>query len=157
MKQQYLLLLAILGFLITTDQLTKNLSQHYTVSEEPIQIVGDLLKIYPVKNKGLIYNLFSRTPASIQDSIYIGIPMLALILIVLIFLKLKNNEKMATLALTFILSGAASNILDRLQYGAVIDFIQVYSFSFNLADLYLFIGILLMTYSTFKNTKTQTA
>jgi signal peptidase II len=157
MKQQYLILLSILGFLITTDQLSKNLSQHYTVSDEPITIIGNVLKIYPVKNKGLIYNLFARTPASIQDSIYIGIPMLALILIVLIFLKLKNDEKMATLALTFILGGAAGNILDRLQFGAVIDFIQVFGFSFNLADIYLFVGILLMTISTLKNSKPQTA
>jgi signal peptidase II len=83
--------------------------------------------------------------------------MLALILIVLIFLKLKNDEKMATLALTFILGGAAGNILDRLQFGAVIDFIQVFGFSFNLADIYLFVGILLMTISTLKNSKPQTA
>ena len=55
----------------------------------------------------------------------------------------KNSNQQ--LALVFILSGAVSNIFDRLQYGCVIDFIDLRIWPvFNLADIYITIGMVII-------------
>lgn len=53
-----------------------------------------------------------------------------------------------------ILSGAISNIIDRLNFGCVIDFIDLKFWPiFNLADIYITIGVMLILLSIFKNNK----
>lgn len=80
----------------------------------------------------------------------------AAILIVVYFLLKFYREKNAFLifTLTLILAGAFSNLLDRLYFGYVIDFIDVPFFSvFNLADVYITVGVALILLSQFKKQK----
>lgn len=81
----------------------------------------------------------------------------AAILIVVYFLLKFYREKNAFLifTLTLILAGAFSNLLDRLYFGYVIDFIDVPFFSvFNLADVYITVGVGLLLISQFKSKST---
>jgi signal peptidase II len=67
------------------------------------------------------------------------------ILTILIFLLIKSYQKknfFLILALTLILTGALSNLIDRLIYGGVIDFINLFSYStFNIADCLIIAGV----------------
>lgn len=67
------------------------------------------------------------------------------ILLILIFLLIKNYLRrnfFLILILTLILTGAFSNLADRLIYGGVIDFINFSSFSiFNIADCLIIVGV----------------
>ncbi|MFA5994125.1 MAG: signal peptidase II [Parcubacteria group bacterium] len=63
-----------------------------------------------------------------------------------------GKEKANLLGLTFILSGAISNALDRLSLGCVIDFINLKIWPvFNLADVFIFFGAIILLSTTFKN------
>lgn len=60
---------------------------------------------------------------------------------------LKSN-----LALIIILSGALSNIVDRLMLGCVIDFIKIPFWPyFNLADLFITLGVIILIVKTLRN------
>jgi signal peptidase II len=64
----------------------------------------------------------------------------------------KKKSFATTLGLTFILSGAISNVLDRLFLGCVIDFINLQVWPlFNLADAFIFFGAIIILSATVKN------
>lgn len=78
-----------------------------------------------------------------------------LILLLFILIKgLRRNNYCFTLGIGLLIIGGASNLFDRLYYGGVIDFISL-SFwpfsSFNLADILIFFGLLLLSVSINKN------
>jgi signal peptidase II len=69
--------------------------------------------------------------------------------------KDKDNEY---IALSFILAGALGNLYDRLFLGYVIDFIEIHYGNFywpifNIADISISIGVILLLYTTFINRK----
>lgn len=70
--------------------------------------------------------------------------------------RLKNDETLLAIALSLILGGAIGNIIDRVFYGYVIDFLDVYYQQyhwpvFNIADSAICIGAALMLYESFLN------
>ena len=75
-------------------------------------------------------------------------------MILLIFIKLQNEQMLTSVALSSILAGAVANLVDRIVYGYVIDFIElqwngnVFLPLFNLADLSILSGVFLMFIST---------
>ena len=89
-----------------------------------------------------------------QEVFVIGIPIFALILIVLIFIKLNDGQMLTSLVLTSILGGAVGNLIDRIQYGYVVDFVDLHfgeSFHFppfNIADCSILVGVAIMSYTT---------
>jgi signal peptidase II len=64
----------------------------------------------------------------------------------------KEKNIFSRLALLLIISGAISNMVDRISYGCVIDFIDLKFWPvFNLADTYITLGIILLAFGIFKN------
>lgn len=68
--------------------------------------------------------------------------------------RLKNNETLLAIALSLVLGGAIGNLIDRLIYGYVIDFLDVYYQTwhwptFNVADMAISLGVFLMLLESF--------
>lgn len=99
------------------------------------QILKNLLP-YKIKNYGAAFNLLEN-----YSIFLILISFLALVLFVYLFFKTKYNE----LAFALLISGTISNLIDRLFWGYVIDYIPFFGlFTFNLADLANTIGVILL-------------
>ena len=76
--------------------------------------------------------------------------------------RLKENETLIAVALSLILGGAIGNLIDRLAYGYVIDFLDVYYETwhwpaFNIADSAITVGVVLMLIDSFKPKLEETA
>jgi len=99
-------------------------------------------------NKNISFSLV--IPQSILPTL------LALIIFALLFILFKFQPKLSVLekiSLIFILSGAISNILDRLLFGCVIDFINLGFWpSFNLADAFISSGAIILIIQTLTHT-----
>ena len=70
--------------------------------------------------------------------------------------KLKPTEKLEAISLSLILGGAIGNVIDRISYGYVIDFIDLYIGHnhwpvFNIADSAICIGAILLVADSFKS------
>ena len=70
--------------------------------------------------------------------------------------RLKNYETLLAIALSLVLGGAIGNLIDRLAYGYVIDFLDVYYKqwhwpAFNIADSAIVLGVVLMVLESFQN------
>lgn len=77
-------------------------------------------------------------------------------LVLAAFLALIIFNRKKTLPLYLILIGGASNLIDRLFFGGVIDYVKIWLFPvFNLADVVITIGVLLITIPNIKNICTR--
>ncbi|MDB9799471.1 signal peptidase II [Pelagibacteraceae bacterium] len=147
------LVLAFLAFGI--DRITKIKILNITKDENYI-FINNYLNFDLVWNTGIGFGLFSFN----ADIAYHLISTLIFcVLILLIFLLLKAN-KLQKWYFSIILGGAIGNFYDRIAYFAVPDFIDLHYdnfhwFTFNVADIFITIGILLILVSEFKDDKNE--
>ena len=145
-NQKKLNLLSLSIFIVIIDQFSK----YIIFYNYNLYVNKDLFffKIDFVKNYGAAFNLFSGSR--------IFLSLISVILsIILIYLILRKNSTsfINYLSYSFILGGAIGNGLDRLLRGYVIDFINLNLINFpvfNIADISINIGFILLLYSFFK-------
>ncbi len=129
----------ILGIgLLIIDILSKYLAKTYEIN---MCLISDLLCLRYTQNFGISFGMFSNI-----DIITIIIPIVIILCIGYWFIK--SNKLITNIALILILVGAGSNLIDRIFYGYVIDFIDINFFVCNISDICIFIGacVLLFTY-----------
>lgn len=122
-------LLLLIGVLILSDQLIKNAILRYNVNV----IVNQNLQIIPSLNKQAAGSI------PIPQSIII-IASLAVIALLIRWLVNPRQPVRPRLALSLIIAGGLSNLIDRIFYGATIDFFAIYALQINLADIYIAFG-----------------
>ena len=129
------------------DQVSKFLisSQlHYGAKRE---VIEGFFYLTHVRNPGAAFGLFATAPEAIRLSYFIGVALVAIGIIISFFVKLAPGDRMSALALGFILGGAIGNLIDRVVYREVVDFLhfrlwQNYSWpDFNFADSFIVIGV----------------
>ena len=145
-KKTAIILFVLAVFLLLIDRFLKilALNQVYEYS-----LIGDILKFNFAKNYFIAFSL--PLGGSILIAIIVAIIMF---LLVYIFRLAKKKEFIHVSLLTNVLFGAISNLVDRLQYGYVIDYIDLKYFTvFNVADMMIVGGVLLLLLSSYKNEK----
>lgn len=137
-----LILLACVGF----DQGTKALAGEYLAGAPPISLLGDTVRLQYSENPGAMLGLGSRLPDAVRLWAFIVIIMVLTVLLLLI-LRDENAGYGPAVALSFVLGGGVSNLLDRLfNQGAVVDFMNVGLANirtgiFNVADVAILGGV----------------
>ena len=135
----------IVVLLLLIDQLSKQAMRNLAngVIGYSMKIFGDFFRLTYVENHGGIFGVF-------QGHIK-AFTIVSLILIAYIyFTELKNFHKYSNLTkvgVLFIIAGAAGNMFDRLFRSYVIDMIDfrtIWQFVFNIADMYIHIGVYLV-------------
>lgn len=159
MKQKYLILFSLSGLVLCLDQLTKFLVHSRIPLNQKSELIPGFIDLVHAQNNGFAFGLLQKAPSALQNIFFVAVPVFALILIILIFIKLRDDQMMSSVALTSILGGAIGNLIDRLQYGYVIDFLKIHwkgtlsIGAFNVADLSIIAGVLLMFINTLKQEK----
>ena len=138
--------------LIFADILSKYFVKNNLVLNQSIEI-NDFLYFVYIQNFGVSFGLFA---GSIPYYLLIIIGLLIVILIIYLMYLSKNALEKS--AYFIIIIGALSNILDRLINTFVVDFILLryesfYWPAFNLADIYITIGIIMLIISFLNNKK----
>ena len=116
--------------------------------------INSFFSLFLVWNKGIGFGLFSFD----KSSIYNGISLIILIInIIIVYLIYKENAP-KTYFLAIILGGSFGNLFDRYHYTAVPDFIDLnyngyHWFIFNVADIFITIGIICLILVEFLNYK----
>ncbi|MDI6744320.1 MAG: signal peptidase II [Thermodesulfovibrionales bacterium] len=142
MKKTYL---ALILLTIISDQITKYLTDKLINPLESIEVLP-FLHLVNVRNKGAAFGMFK----SFGNEGFIIISLLAIIVIGYMFVRWREDK----LGLSLILAGAIGNLIDRLFYGSVRDFVDVFAGrfhwpAFNIADSALTIGIGIIFISLF--------
>lgn len=137
--------LAIL--LILLDQLSKIFVAN-TIEFESAIIVNEFFSWHHVRNYGAAFS-FLADQSGWQKYFFSIFSFVASVVLIVWMKKTAINEKYKLLSLSFILAGAVGNLIDRVVHGFVIDFIDLHYQSFywpvfNVADIFISIGVLLL-------------
>tara|TARA_B100001093_G_scaffold283377_1_gene270725 strand:- start:6570 stop:7067 length:498 start_codon:yes stop_codon:yes gene_type:complete len=137
--------LIIILTLFFADRITKNLIINNQEFLSRSVYINDFLNFELVWNTGIGFGLFSLEANLLYHFITLLIFTIIMILIYLIYLNRINNK----FFFSMIIGGGLGNIYDRLIYHAVPDFIdlhfnQYHWFTFNLADIFITVGIIVI-------------
>lgn len=127
------------------DQVTKNIVKDSIPHGEVITVIPGFFNIIHTENSGIAFSLFAGASSSWKMVLLIAISMALLIAVVIVTWKSREMNWTTGVALALILGGASSNLLDRIRFGQVVDFLDVYYRSyhwptFNLADSAIVVG-----------------
>ena len=149
----FILVLTIFGL----DRITKN----FVISQSKSNLSYDLflsnyLNISLMWNEGIAFGLFAFD----ESFFYNFITILIIMVIIIVFFMILKNKGYKKYSLILILGGALGNLYDRIFFGAVPDFIDFHIgdfhwFVFNVADIFISIGVIIMILSEFIVTKTS--
>ena len=148
--QKYKLICVLIVIIIFfLDRISKIKIINHQVDNESIYI-NDFINLDLVWNTGIGFGLFSSNSTVIYNSIT---TLIGIILIIIVFMIIKSNL-LEKILYSIILGGALGNIYDRIAYFAVPDFIDIHYqrfhwFTFNIADIFITIGIFLLIIKEF--------
>lgn len=120
------------------DQLTKV----YAVKnfQDPISVIGEFFTFRLSGNTGIAFGIELPTTGIIVLTI-----ILLLLVIYLLQKELNLKKNLTIISSALIIGGGLSNLIDRFTYGSVVDFISIWKWPiFNLADIYITVGVLLI-------------
>ena len=129
--------------IVALDQFTKALIMRSMVPGQSIPLVQDVFHLTYVLNPGAAFGILSN------QRMFLLITGAVLILATAYFYPLlKKSDGFLRLGATAILSGAVANLIDRVQTGYVVDFIDFRIWPvFNVADIAIVVGMGLMIYA----------
>ena len=136
----FLLFLAFL--IVAADQLVKFVMLKVLVYGSPVVIIKEFFSLTLVFNTGAAFGILRG-----WRSLFIFLPILTVVLIIILFFKSRNKKKLVV-SLALILGGTIGNLVDRIRYGCVVDFLDLYFQkwhwpAFNIADICICLGVLL--------------
>lgn len=138
----------IIVFIIFIDQISKYTAIKYLKSSRPYVIIENFLQFNYVENKGAAFGILEN-----KRTFFIIITIFIIIFLSFYLLKYHNNISMLTkLSFAMLIGGATGNLIDRVRFGYVVDFISFrfknsYSFPvFNIADSFIVISTFLIVF-----------
>ena len=141
-KKKSIIILLIISFIFIFDQISKILIvKHFEISNQAI-ILTDFLSLDLIRNDGIAFGLLGFENTSIYNLITI---IISLIIIYVLYLIKTSNAIMAYF-FAMITGGALGNLIDRILYKSVPDFIDFHYndfhwFIFNVADIFISVGV----------------
>jgi len=147
------LIIFILGaaVIVALDQITKAAIVEKFSLHESHSVIDGLFNIVYVMNPGAAFGFLADASELFRRIFFTGITVTVILLIIYYIVKSKLQNTLYLISLTLIFSGAVGNLIDRIRYGAVVDFLDVYIGTahwpaFNVADSSISIGAVLMIY-----------
>ena len=150
-SNKFYLNLTVIFSIFILDRLTKIYVIYLDKLNSGSEIFSSkFLNIYLIWNEGIAFGLFSFD----EKNLYNYLTILILIIVIFVLFWIIKSKGIQKYALLMIFGGAIGNLFDRIVYRAVPDFIDVHInnfhwFIFNIADIFITIGVFLMILSEF--------
>jgi signal peptidase II len=139
---------------LAADQVTKA-AVRLAIPEHAMIELAPFLTFTFVWNTGAAFSLFAGVPAWIRLPLFVGVTIAAVGLLFSFVRSLPDGARAARVAVGLILGGAIGNLVCRLRYGRVVDFVylhwrEYYWPAFNVADAAISIGVAVVLLESFR-------
>ncbi len=146
--------LGISGLIVVIDQITKLWIDSSMRLFESIPLTSFFNLTY-VHNTGAAFSFLSEA-GGWQRWFFALLALVISGVLIVWMVRLKQHERLMAAALSLVLGGAIGNLIDRVAYGYVIDFLDFYYQSwhwpaFNVADMAICLGVFLMLLENFQS------
>ena len=143
MRRSPSLLLGVAAGGVALDQWTKVWAANNLAFHEPIRVVGDLVRFTYTRNSGIAFGMFAG-----QSFPFYIFSIVAAVAVIWLWVRHPQLPPLRQWSLALILGGAVGNLIDRLRFGEVTDFILLswrgHEFPvFNVADMCVTFGVIL--------------
>lgn len=154
------MLLGLVVANIGCDQISKNAIREQVEYGEHIQLIGDTFVMTKVENTGAFLSAGSDLPPVLRDILLIYLPIVVMCLVLWYIITQTQTSIWTQTGMAFVLGGGIGNLIDRVLYGSVTDFLHidlgiVRTGVFNAADMSIMIGLGLVLISSFQKEPTE--
>ena len=158
MIKKYILFGVTIVLIILFDQVTKVYIDSSMQLHDSFPVIQGFFSITYVRNPGAAFGFMAGASPLFRYIFFVAITVTAIVLILYYIRKSKAEELRLTFSLSLILSGAIGNLIDRIRFGEVIDFLDVYLGSyhwpaFNVADSAISVGAVILFMELIKRGK----
>jgi len=150
MPPKYKVGLLVFVVSVCTDQLTKYLVETNLHFGDQRPVIDGFFYLTHVRNPGAAFGLGAGWPPEVRIGFFLSVSAVAVGIVLSFFHKLAPGDRLSAFALGCILGGAVGNLIDRIRYHEVVDFLHFrlwkgYSWpDFNFADSFIVVGVALL-------------
>ncbi len=163
MKNKYLWVPVIAAGVLVLDQATKLLVIKYLPLYGTVPVIPGFFELTHVRNPGAAFGILSGAHGSWRTAFFLVVSLAALAVIAMLVRRIADRLSLA--AFSLIAGGAAGNLIDRVRFGEVVDFFNVYIWkgvayldpwpTFNIADSAITVGVGLLVVEMLVGTSTK--
>jgi signal peptidase II len=152
-------------FLITLviDQVTKLWIIDRFAYGERMTVIEGFFNLTHVRNPGGAFSFLATMSEAIREAFFLGTGVLAIGLLLTFLWKLEPDQWLSATAIGGVLGGAIGNLIDRVRFGEVIDFLDFRLIggyvwpTFNMADCWIVVGVAVLMLQMFLEGEPESA
>lgn len=146
-RKEYYLLAIISSAVIVLDQISKLIVVRTIQIHHAVPVINGFFNLVHARNRGMAFGLMNRSHVDFYSYILVAATLVAIVLLVYWLSRFNTEDKRLVFGFSLILGGAVGNLIDRVRFLEVIDFLDFYigSFhwpAFNVADSAITVGAL---------------
>lgn len=144
--RKYMRFAIIGGLVVLLDQISKYLVLQYMPLHQSIRVIPGFFSLTHVHNPGGAFGFMAQNSSPLRHWLFLAAAFFALVMILYFYHQTPQSRPLFGAALALIFGGAVGNLIDRLRFGEVVDFLDVYLGylhwpTFNIADSAVTIGV----------------
>jgi len=141
----------VAGAVLILDQVTKAWVLANLPLGGSIPVIPGFFDITHVHNPGGAFGFLAGMSAEIRSLLFVAVSLLAAGLILYFYWQTPDGQRALAVGLALLFGGAIGNLVDRIRFGIVVDFLDLYAGdlhwpAFNVADSAISIGVIIFAY-----------
>lgn len=145
-KGQSFRLFLFAGIVVLIDQVSKAAIWTYIPLFHSIPVIPGFFDLTHVHNPGGAFGFFAQKSEGLRQFFFLVLTSVAIIMIFLFYRSIPRSHPWLSFGLALIFGGAIGNLIDRIRFGEVVDFLKFYIGryqwpSFNVADSAITVGV----------------
>lgn len=150
-KQKWQWLATIAGVVVIIDQLSKAVVRFSLPRYQPVPVVEGFFSLTHIENPGGAFGFLAQHTSGLQRLFFLAGTLVAVWVLVYLYKKIPAGHVVLASGLALIMGGAIGNLIDRIRFGKVTDFLDFYIGqlhwpAFNVADSAVTVGGVIFIY-----------
>lgn len=147
MPRRYRILGLAAAVALVLDQVSKWIVMQYIPEHRPITVIEGLFDLVNIRNRGAAFGFLNRSDIEWQFWLFLVATIVA-VWAIIVLVRSSDEDPLLFTALGLVMGGALGNLVDRVRFRAVVDFLDFYWGdwhwpAFNVADSAIFVGAVL--------------
>ncbi len=148
---KYIKLAIIAGLIVIFDQITKAVILNAMPLYHSVPVIPGFFSLTHIHNPGAAFGFLANQSSSIRNFLFLFISLLAICLIFYFYKNTPKTHPLLSTGFAMIFGGAIGNLIDRIRFGKVVDFLDFYIGNlhwpaFNVADSAVTVGIFIFIF-----------
>ena len=144
MRKRYGILCSAAALALVLDQFSKWIVMRYIPEHRPVRVIEGIFDLVNIRNRGAAFGFLNRSDIEWQFWLFLLATVVAVWAIIALT-RSADDEPWLFAGLGLVMGGALGNLVDRVRFRAVVDFLDVYWGewhwpAFNVADSAIFVG-----------------